>query len=134
MKCPVCFASQVSYENELIHVCPYCDAILIPDENRYKIVDIFPWWVPKQHDEKVNGILISDKHKFLFYYKDNSWIVNNKYIFYEIVNEKYEYNEYVKYIHGSMPVFTYPGLKITVVEDDQLKIYHQKGLTIFNRI
>ncbi len=131
MKCPVCFATQKTFPGELIHICPYCDAILIPSEKGYMTIDKFPWWIKKEKElYDATGILITEKHQFFFTYKDK-WILDNKYELEKFSDEKIEGKENVIYIYGSMPVFTYPGLNVSIIFDDKIKIYHQKGLTVF---
>lgn len=134
MKCPVCFASQESIPNEKVHVCPYCDSILIPYENGYRTVDQFPWWIKKNFDlgNKV-GIVITEKRILFFSYGKN-WILNDKYVLENNIENNAEKNEKVTYIYGSIPIFTLPGQSISIVENEGIKIYHQKGLAIFNPI
>ncbi len=130
MKCPVCFASQTVYPGEMVHVCPYCDAILIYDK-KLKTIDSFPWWTKKLEDlSGIQGLIITEKRRLEFQFEEK-WILNRKY---ELVENKYEkgkMDEPVKYIYGSIPIFTLPDLKIGIVEENFIKIYHQKGCSIF---
>jgi len=133
MKCPVCLASQTIYPGEMIHVCPYCDAILIYDK-KLKVVDNFPWWTKKIEDLRDNqGIVITEKRRLEFQFKEK-WILNGKYYLYENTAERGNMDENVKWIYGSIPIFTLPDLKVGIVEEKFIKIYHQKGCSVFKPI
>lgn len=134
MKCPICFATIEPVSGEMIHVCPYCDAILISAENHYRVIDRFPWWIKKEIDLKdAAGILITEKNRFTFTFRKR-WILNGRFELEYVSDEKAEKNETVTYIYGSLPIFTYPGLKISIKMDGKIKIYHQKGLAVFKPI
>lgn len=134
MKCPVCFATIDPIPGEMIHVCPYCDAILIPGEKGYSTIDKKPWWIKKTEDLRGStGILVTENHTFIFNYRER-WILNEKFELEYKSNENIDKNEKVTYIYGALPVFTYPGMSISTVIDDKIKIYHQKGLTVFKPI
>ncbi|MGC8663912.1 MAG: hypothetical protein ACP5SF_05540 [Thermoplasmata archaeon] len=134
MKCPICFASQESILGELIHVCPYCDAILIPFKEGYRSIDQFPWWIRKDKDlNGKKGLIVTEKQILYFDFNKN-WILNDKFILDKTLNINNDKEEKVLYIYGSLPIFTIPGQNISVIFDDELKIYHQKGLTIFKPV
>ncbi len=131
MRCPVCFSSQTIQPGEMIHVCPYCDAILIYDNNKLKTIDKFPWWIKKiENLSGIHGLIITEKRRLEFQFK-GKWILNEKFVLVENISEKGSMDEAVKYIYGSIPVFTLPDLKLGVIEENGIKIYHQKGCSFF---
>ncbi len=133
MKCPVCYASQEIIDGEIIHICPYCDAILIYDGS-LKRVDSFPWWIRGGIKIPANeGIIVTEKRSLHFQYKEK-WFLDNKYEM--ILNEESrgEMNEKVLEIYGKLPIFVLPGLKIGLEYHDNLTIRHHKGSAIFKRI
>ena len=132
MKCPICYATQKIFENEIVHVCPYCDAILIYDGSLKK-VDFFPWWIKNKMKLSENeGIIVTENELFHFHY-EGKWILNNYYEMVKSDNRKGDMDRTVIEIYGKLPIFALPGMKIVVEKNEDIIITHQRGSTIFKR-
>lgn len=134
MKCPVCYASQEIFENEVVHICPYCDAILINDGRSLRRVDIFPWWIKKKRETGENeGIIITDGNELHFSYT-NGWILNREYKLLKIDGSRGKMKERVIEVYGRLPVLAFPGVYIGVEWESSPVIRHPGGSAIFERI
>jgi hypothetical protein len=134
MKCPVCYASQKIYDNEVAHVCPYCDAILIYDGRSLRRIDRFPWWIKRRRKvEGFTGLVITEKNELYFKYTGR-WILNEDYYLFSKNNERGRMDENVIEIYGSFPILAFPGIGIGVEKGKDIKITHPGGSTIFKRI
>ncbi len=134
MKCPVCFLEQKHYENERVHVCPYCDAILIYREDGYFRWDSQKWWI-KYRKYSSLGAFDTEKEHFEFEFNEN-WILNNKYILNEKENKKEIKNrKRVEWVEGILPITALPGSYIEYeISDEKIKIQDHENLFVFKRI
>lgn len=134
MKCPVCLLEQKHYEGEKVHVCPYCDAILIYKENRYVRWEFEKWWIShKKHDSL--GALETESMIFEFNFKE-VWYLNN---FYKLIKKDNERNvkneEHVKWVEGIIPLLLLPGSSIKYeINENEIILQDKEESFIFKRI